>query len=107
MIPDLPDVTSDLYPEMMVIVGVLLQLGADGAPVLAAPIAAEVNAAPAVASRKALGGKLSMTFIAAEVHGEATIGDAPPARASYFHRLRLQSHDELRHRRRLLSELSE
>jgi hypothetical protein len=29
------------------------------------------------------------------------------ARTSYFHRLRLQSHDELRHRRRLLSKLPE
>jgi hypothetical protein len=87
MTPDLLDVTGDLYPEMMVIVGVLLQLGADDTPVLAVPIAAKVSIPPE--SCKALGGELSMNFIPTEVHSVAIVGDAFEwlARASYFHRL--------------------
>jgi hypothetical protein len=89
MTPELSDVTGDLDPEVMVIFGILLQRGADGARVLAAPIAAQVNAPPEAVSCKALGGELSKILIAAEVHGVAIVGDASEwlARALYFNRL--------------------
>ena len=88
MTPHVRDVTGDLDQEVVLVVGVLLRLGAGGARVLAAPIVAQVNARPDVASCKALSGELSMTFIVAEVHGVAIDGNTSKwlARPSYFHR---------------------